>query len=75
MHDGAIKIRIAAPPVEGAANRALIDFIARQLGVAKRSVRLVSGERRRRKVLEVAGVTPERLTATFGTESLTARRA
>jgi uncharacterized protein len=63
MHDGAIKIRIAAPPVEGAANRALIDFIAQQLGVAKRAVRLVSGETRRRKVVEVAGVTPELITA------------
>jgi uncharacterized protein len=63
VHDGAIKIRVAAPPVDGAANRALIDFIARQLGIAKRSVRLVSGETRRRKILEIDGLTPELISA------------
>lgn len=62
-HAGAIKIRVAAPPVEDAANRALIEFIAQLLGVAKRSVRIVSGASHRRKVLEVDGITTELLTA------------
>jgi uncharacterized protein (TIGR00251 family) len=56
MHDGVIKIRIAAPAVENAANRALIDFIAQQLGIAKRRVRIISGGASRRKVLEIDGV-------------------
>ena len=42
MHDGAIKIRLAAPPVDGAANAALIEFVAERLGLAKSRVRLVS---------------------------------
>jgi uncharacterized protein len=63
MHDGIIKIRIAAPAVENAANEALIDFVAAALGVSKRSVRIVSGRTSRRKVLEIDGVTDEELVA------------
>ena len=66
MHDGVIKIRIAAPPVENAANRALIDFVAHRLGIAKRCVRLVSGRTHRRKVLEIDGVTAGLIAATLG---------
>jgi uncharacterized protein (TIGR00251 family) len=66
MHAGAIKIRVAAPPVENAANRALIDFVAERLGVAKRSVRVVSGGTSRRKTLEVDGVTAEEVAAALG---------
>jgi uncharacterized protein len=58
-HADAIKIRIAAPPVENAANRALIDFISEQLGVPKGRVRIVSGNTGRRKLLEVEGVSPD----------------
>jgi uncharacterized protein YggU (UPF0235/DUF167 family) len=43
MHDGVIKIRVAATPIENAANLALIDFVAQHLGIAKRCVRVVSG--------------------------------
>ena len=67
LHDGVIKIRIAAPPVENAANRALIDFVALHLGIARRCVRVVSGGTSRRKVLEIDGVTAELVTATLGT--------
>jgi uncharacterized protein (TIGR00251 family) len=63
MHDGMIKIRIAAAPIDNAANRTLIDFIARQLGIAKRKVRIVSGSTQRRKVLEIEGVTAELIAA------------
>ena len=63
MHDGVIKIRIAAPAVENAANRALIDFIAQQLGIAKRGVRIVSGGASRRKVLEIDGVAADVIAA------------
>jgi uncharacterized protein (TIGR00251 family) len=56
LHDGLIKIRVAAPAVENAANLALIEFIAKRLGVAKRCVRVSSGAASRRKVLEVDGV-------------------
>lgn len=63
MHDGVIKIRIAAPAVENAANLALVEFVADQLGIAKRSVRIVSGQASRRKVLEIDGVTDEAIAA------------
>ena len=63
MHDGVIKIRIAAPAVENAANRALIDFIAQQLGIAKRCVRIISGGASRRKVLEIDGVSADFIAA------------
>jgi uncharacterized protein (TIGR00251 family) len=69
MHDGVIKIRIAAPAVENAANRALIDFIAQHLGIAKRCVRVVSGGASRRKVLEIDGVTANVIAATLGPRS------
>jgi uncharacterized protein (TIGR00251 family) len=63
MHDGVIKIRIAAPAVENAANRALVDFIADQLGVAKRCVHVVSGSASRKKVLEIDGVSADVVSA------------
>jgi uncharacterized protein (TIGR00251 family) len=66
MHDDVIKIRIAARAVDGAANRALIDFIAQHLGIAKRSVRIIAGGASRRKLLEIDGVTPELIAATLG---------
>jgi len=53
MHDGRIKIRLAAPPVDGAANAELTAFIAQQLGIAKSKVRVVAGATSRRKVVEV----------------------
>ena len=55
----ALRLRLTAPPVEGAANAALLAFLAEVLGVPKRDVRLVSGQTARRKVVAVAGVTAE----------------
>ena len=52
----ALAIRLAAPPVEGAANRALVAFLAEQLDVASSSVRIVAGERSRVKIVAIAGV-------------------
>jgi hypothetical protein len=62
-HDGVIKILIAAPAVDNAANLALVEFVAKSLGVTKRSVRIVSGTTSRRKVLGIVGVTEEELRA------------
>lgn len=55
-HGDALKIRLAAPPVDGKANAALLEFIADRLGVAKSAVTLKSGQTSRRKVVEVGGV-------------------
>jgi len=56
MHDGRVKVRLAAPPVDGAANAELVRFVAARLGVAKAKVRIVAGESSRRKMIEVDGV-------------------
>lgn len=61
MHDGCVKIRLAAPPVDGAANAALVEFVAEQLGIAKSRVRITAGMTSRRKTVEVDGVTAEQL--------------
>ncbi len=60
--EGALKVRVAAPPVEGAANQAMLRFLAEELGVSRRSVRLVAGAAGRQKLVVVEGVTPEELT-------------
>ncbi|WP_129642499.1 DUF167 domain-containing protein [Peristeroidobacter agariperforans] len=61
MHDGCVKIRLAAPPVDGAANAALVEFVAEQVSVAKSRVRITAGLTSRRKTVEVDGVTSEEL--------------
>ena len=54
-HGDALKIRLAAPPVDGKANAALVSFIAEALGLPRSAVNLTSGQTSRRKVLEIAG--------------------
>ncbi len=54
-HGDALKIRLAAPPVDGKANEALIRYIAEQLKLPKSAVSLKSGQTSRQKVLEVVG--------------------
>ncbi len=62
-HDGLLKIQLAAPPVDGEANAALLEFLAKQLGVPRRSVTLSSGDASRRKRVTVAGVAAEAVEA------------
>jgi len=59
--DNALLVRLNAPPVDGAANAELIAVLARALGVPKRAVTLVSGERSRQKRVRVTGVTAEQV--------------
>jgi uncharacterized protein (TIGR00251 family) len=56
LHGDALKVRLSAPPVDGAANEALVELLAGALGVAKRAVRIVAGASGRGKVVEVDGV-------------------
>jgi hypothetical protein len=55
-YDGALKVRVAAPPVAGAANVELMRFIAKRVGVAPSCVRVVRGDAGRSKVVEIDGV-------------------
>ena len=59
VRDDAVVVRLAATPVDGAANEALVDYFAALLRLPRRAVRIVSGERGRRKRLALAGVTAE----------------
>jgi uncharacterized protein (TIGR00251 family) len=55
-YNGAIKVRLSAPPVDGAANDALKELLARELSVARRNISIVSGASSRSKTVAVAGV-------------------
>ncbi len=57
LHGEALKIRLAAPPVDGKANACLLAFLADRLGVAKSAVKLLSGDSSRAKRVHVSGVT------------------
>jgi len=56
LHGDAVKVRLAAPPVDGAANEELVRFVAESLGVPRAAVRVAAGATSRRKTLEVEGV-------------------
>ncbi|MEZ4459602.1 MAG: DUF167 domain-containing protein [bacterium] len=66
LHDGRVKIQISAPPVDGAANDALIRFLAEVLNVPRAQVALTNGHGSKRKTLEVSGVTAEQATSAMG---------
>ena len=57
QHGAALKVRLQAPPVDGAANEALVHLLADSLGVSRRSVRVVAGATSRTKTVEVDGTT------------------
>lgn len=61
IHGGRIKIRLSAPPADGKANAALIDFLAAEFNVPKKSVEIVAGHAGRRKSVVIHGPprTPE----------------
>ncbi|MFA6472803.1 MAG: DUF167 domain-containing protein [Candidatus Latescibacterota bacterium] len=55
IEDGRFKVKVQSPPVEGAANKQLIVFLAGFLRVSKSRVRIISGEKSRDKVIEIVG--------------------
>ena len=57
LHGDALKVRLEAPPVDGAANDALIELFAESLGCPRNAVRVVSGMTSRRKIVEIDGAT------------------
>jgi uncharacterized protein (TIGR00251 family) len=59
MYGGSLRVRLNAPPVDGAANEELIELLAERLGVARRAVSIVGGATSRSKVVEVRGVSVE----------------
>ena len=63
VHDGRLKVMLDAPPVDGKANDALIAFFAKALGVPKRDVAIVRGEKGRQKTLALRGATVAEVTS------------
>ena len=64
--EGAICVKLTAPPVENAANKALIEFIADLLGVRKGQVEIVSGHKSREKTLRISGIGQGEVDARLG---------
>lgn len=56
FHDGALKVRVTAPPVDGAANAAIEKLIATTLGVSKSQVEIVGGQTSKRKRVRISGL-------------------
>ncbi|MFQ5353842.1 MAG: DUF167 domain-containing protein [Thermodesulfobacteriota bacterium] len=65
VHGKALKIKLFAPPVEGAANKALIALLSKALGIKKSSIEITSGERSKDKRVFIEGVTLEELEEIF----------
>jgi uncharacterized protein (TIGR00251 family) len=63
VREGALEVALAAPPVDGAANAELLRTLARALGVSVSAVELVRGSSGRTKLVEIRGLTAERLAA------------
>lgn len=61
-----VQISLCAPPVDGAANAALIAFVAKRLGAPKSSIQLISGEKSREKVLLIPGKDSQQAAAALG---------
>ena len=61
LHGDALKVRLTAPPVEGAANDALVELLASALGISKSAITIVAGASSRSKVVELAGITEDRV--------------
>ncbi len=53
LHNGALRVKVKAPPVEDAANRAVVEFFAHLLGIPKTGLKIVSGLKSKNKVLQI----------------------
>ena len=60
-HDGRIKVAVTAPPVDGEANAAVIELLARSLGVPRSAVAVIAGATSRRKTVRIEGVTADQV--------------
>jgi uncharacterized protein len=75
LADGTVKIRVAAPPARGAANTALIEFLAKTLGIAASQVDIIAGESAQRKLVALVGISPDEVDAIFQKLIAAPRRA
>jgi uncharacterized protein (TIGR00251 family) len=66
VREGAVLIRVAAPPVEGAANDALVDFLSTTLDLPRRNIRIISGEHSRHKRVSITAASADAVRARLG---------
>jgi uncharacterized protein (TIGR00251 family) len=66
VEDGVFKIKLTAPPVDGKANKALREFLAGRLGLAKGSVEIISGEKSRQKLVRIHGLSLKEVCTLLG---------
>ncbi|TFH67041.1 MAG: YggU family protein [Gemmatimonadales bacterium] len=65
-HGDALKVRLSAPPVDGAANKALVEFLAETLKIPQVGIRIAGGGSSRRKAIMISGVTVARARRALG---------
>lgn len=65
-HNGALKVKIMAPPVDGKANAELVEFLSEILGIPKRQIEILKGETGRNKSVEITGLTAEEVSIKLG---------
>ena len=75
VHGDALKFRVAAPPVEGAANEALCGYLAERFGIPKSAVGVVVGQGSRKKRVLLRGVASKRALAAFGLTAGSSRKS
>jgi len=57
IHNGELKVRLTAPPVDDAANTQCVELLAKRLGIAKSTVTIIHGSKSRHKTIRIAGIT------------------
>ena len=55
VHNGALKLKVSAPPVDDAANRAVVEFFSEMMGIPRSRIQIIAGLKSRDKVLRIAG--------------------
>ena len=66
VHGEQLRLRLTAPPVDGAANTACIAFLAKALGVTRARLQIRSGAKSRDKLIHIVGLTPEHVATLLG---------
>ena len=66
LEDGTVKIRLTAPPVEGKANKTLIEFLSKVLGCAKNDIEIVAGETGRDKLITIMNIDSDEVNKRIG---------
>lgn len=63
IHNGALKLKVSAPPVDDAANRAVVEFFSELMGIPRSRIQIIAGLKSRDKVLRIAGASLRNLQA------------